>query len=196
MADAVNATAGAEVTGANATENLNGTGQNVVQTQSTENTNQTQTEKTYSEAELSAEVDRRVQQAQKKWQADLEGRLKSERDEGARLAKLSADERAKEEQKKAQEAFEKERSQYMRERLEFETTKQLAELKLPVSFASLLAGADAEATKANIENFQKEWNAALQNEIESKLKGNAPKSGAATNEDSWVASLRQGAGLK
>ena len=185
MADAVNAT-----------ENLNGTGQNVVQTQSTENTNQTQTEKTYSEAELSAEVDRRVQQAQKKWQADLEGRLKSERDEGARLAKLSADERAKEEQKKAQEAFEKERSQYMRERLEFETTKQLAELKLPVSFASLLAGADAEATKANIENFQKEWNAALQNEIESKLKGNAPKSGAATNEDSWVASLRQGAGLK
>lgn len=186
MADAVNATAGAEVTGANATENLNGTGQNVVQTQSTENTNQTQMEKTYSEAELSAEVDRRVQQAQKKWQADLEGRLKSERDEGARLAKLSADERAKEEQKKAQEAFEKERSQYKRERLEFETTKQLAELKLPVSFASLLAGADAEATKANIENFQKEWNAALQNEIESKLKGNAPKSGAVSETDAFL----------
>lgn len=184
MADAVNATAGAEVTGANATENLNGTGQKVTET--TENTNQTQTEKTYSEAELSAEVDRRVQQAQKKWQADLEGRLKSERDEGARLAKLSADERAKEEQKKAQEAFEKERSQYMRERLEFETTKQLAELKLPVSFASLLAGADAEATKANIENFQKEWNAALQNEIEGKLKGSAPKSGAVSETDAFL----------
>lgn len=185
MADAVNATAGAEVTGASATENLNGTGQKV-ETQTTENTAQTQTGKTYSEAELSAEVDRRVQQAQKKWQADLEERLKSERDEGARLAKLSADERAKEEQKKAQEKFEKERLQYKREKLEFETTKQLAELKLPVSFASLLAGADAEATKANIENFQKEWDSALQNEIENKLKGTAPKSGAVSETDAFL----------
>ena len=135
-------TVGAQVGGAeNATENVNGA-------ERSDNNTQTQPEKTYTEAEFKAELDRRTQQAiltaKEKWSEELDGKVKEAKDEGERLAKLSADERAKEEQKKAQEAFEKERSQYMRERLEFETTKQLAELKLPVSFASLLAGADAE----------------------------------------------------
>lgn len=192
MADMVNATTGAEVTGAeNVTENVNGSGQQTGTAEQGETSAQKTENKTFTEAELSAEVDRRVQQAQKKWQAELETRLKSERDEGARLAKLSADERAKEEQEKAQKEFEKERAQYNREKLEFETTKQLAELKLPVSFASLLAGADAEETKANIDKFQKEWNSAIQSEIDNKLKGTAPKSGAVSETDAFLSGFNK-----
>lgn len=189
------ATVGAQ-TGTNVTEPVNEPGQTANTTNTKEVTNQTgqvvgngsaqQEEKTFTAAELTAEVDRRVQQAQQKWQAELETRLKNERDEGARLAKLSAEERAKEEQKKAQEVFEKERQQYQRDKLEFETTKELAQRNLPISFAKLLAGDDADSTKANIESFQKEWAAALQKEIDNKIKGSAPKAGTETEIDAFL----------
>ncbi len=175
-------TVGAQVGGADiATANVNGSGQS-------DNNTQTQTGKTYTEDEFKAELDRRTQQAiltaKEKWNEGLNERLKSERDEGVRLAKLSADERAKEEQKKAQEAFEEERSQYRRERLEFETTKQLAELKLPVSFASMLAGKDAESTKANIDTFSKVWSEAIQAAVEEKLKGRTPPAASSGQSES------------
>ncbi len=186
------ATVGAQ-TGTNVTEPVNEPGQTANTTEATnqagrpaENGKQQQEVKTYTDAELTAEVDRRVQQAQQKWQAELETRLKNERDEGARLAKLSAEERAKEEQKKAQEVFEKERQQYQRDKLEFETTKELAQRNLPVSFAKLLAGNDADSTKENIESFQKEWAAALQKEIDNKIKGSAPKTGTETEIDAFL----------
>lgn len=187
------ATVGAQTGTDNVTVTANEPGQNTGtqdvsnQAQQTSGNEQTQQEeRTYSVAELTAEVDRRVQQAQQKWQAELESRLKSERDEGARLAKLSAEERAKEEQKKAQEKFEEERQQYQRDKLEFETTKQLAERNLPVTFAKLLAGSDADSTKENIENFQKEWASALQREIDNKIKGSAPKAGTETEIDAFL----------
>ena len=51
--------------------------------------------KTYSEQEFNSEVDRRVTEAiktaQGKWQTEYEEKLKKEKDEAARLAKLSAD---------------------------------------------------------------------------------------------------------
>ena len=161
------------------------------QNQATDAANeQAQSEKIYTEADfqsrLKSETDSRVSQAlktaQEKWQTDYEKKLQSEKDEASRLAKMSADERAKEQFKKERESFETEREQYQRERLEFECAKQLGENELPVSFSAWLTGKDAETTKTNIENFKSEFSKAVQAAVENRVKGAPPKTGVGNIE--------------
>lgn len=88
-------------TGQTATDIGNRTGQNssdstVNDTNSTaNNTGSTSAERTYTAAELEAEVDRRVNQAQLKWAAGLDEKLSAAKTEGEKLAKMTADQRAK-----------------------------------------------------------------------------------------------------
>lgn len=142
-------------------------------------------EKTYTEAEFKSEVDRRVNEAiktaQGKWQKDYETKLKAEKDEATRLAKLSADERAKAEFDKERKAFETERSKYQRDKLVFECSKLLAAENLSVDFAELLTGADADTTKTNIEKFKTAFNSAVEASVTERLKGNPPKGGGDKN---------------
>lgn len=168
-----------------------------------EKDNQLGQEKTYTQAEfdkaLLAETDKRVNQAlenkKAEWEKDYSERLKAEKDEAARLAKMSADERAKAEFDKRVKDFEDREAKHNAERLEFECTKQLAGEKLPVEFASMLTGGDAEATKANIETFKKAFSKAIEDAVTEKLKGTTPKVGEGQS-DAWLDSVRKGAGLK
>ena len=168
-----------------------------------EKDNQLGQEKTYTQAEfdkaLLAETDKRVNQAlenkKAEWEKDYSERLKAEKDEAARLAKMSADERAKAEFDKRVKDFEDREAKHNAERLEFECTKQLAGEKLPVEFASMLTGADAEATKANIETFKTAFSKAIEDAVTEKLKGTTPKVGEGQS-DAWLDSVRKGAGLK
>lgn len=139
--------------------------------------------KTYSQEEfdkaLQSETDRRVNKAMEtakaKWQEEMSEKIKSERDEAARLAKMSADERAKAEFEGEKAAFEAERKKYNADKLEFETTKLLAAEGLPVAFAKLLCGSDAESTKANIEGFKTEYAKAIETAVSDRLKSSPPK---------------------
>ena len=108
---------------------------------------------------------------------------------------MSADERAKAEFDKRVKDFEDREAKHNAERLEFECTKQLAGEKLPVEFASMLTGVDAEATKANIETFKKAFSKAIEDAVTEKLKGTTPKVGEGQS-DAWLDSVRKGAGLK
>lgn len=155
-----------QVTGAN-----NQSGQNNVQTDGAN------TAKTYTEAEFVSEVDRRVSQAQAKWAAELDKKLNTARSEGEKLAKMSADERAKAKFETDKKEFESERAKYEAERLEFEAVKQLSENKLPVSFAKMCTGKSAEETKANIEAFKTAWGEALQSAVNDRMRGTTPKAG-------------------
>lgn len=135
--------------------------------------------KTYSEKDFKSEVDRRVTEALKtaqgKWQTEYEEKLKTEKDEAARLAKMSAEDRAKAELDKERKQFDEERSKHQRERLEFECTKLLASESLPVDFAQMLTGTDAEATKSNIETFKGAFMKAVEAAVSERLKGSTPK---------------------
>lgn len=175
MAENTTATNGVQ-DGANATDTNNGSGQNNTNTQTGG-----QTERTYTEAEFISEVDRRVSQAQAKWSAELDKKLNSARSEGERLAKMNADERAKAQFQTDKQNFETERAKYEAERLEFEAVKQLSEGKLPVSFAKMCVGKDAEETKTNIEAFKTAWGEALQNAVNERMKGTTPKTGNGEN---------------
>lgn len=150
--------------------------------------------KTYTQEDfdkaLQSETDKRVQQAlktaQDKWQKDYEAKVEAEKDEAARLAKMTTEERAKAEAEKEREKFERERKQYQREKLEFETGKQLADRKLSPKFASFLAQNDAETTKANLDAFEQAFSEAVQAGINEKLKGSPPKTGGKTEADPFL----------
>ena len=175
MAENTTATNGVQ-NGANATDTNNGSGQNNTGTQTGG-----QAERTYTESEFISEVDRRVSQAQAKWSAELDKRLNLARSEGEKLAKMNANERAKAQFETDKQNFETERARYEAERLEFEAVKQLSEGKLPISFAKMCVGKDAEETKTNIETFKTAWGEALQNAVNERMKGTTPKTGGAAN---------------
>ncbi|PET77587.1 hypothetical protein CN514_00910 [Bacillus sp. AFS001701] len=140
--------------------------------------------KTYTEEELQAklqsETDRRVTEAlkkqQAKWEEEYKTKLETEKQEAQRLAKLSAEEQEREKFKKDREAFEAEKIQHQRDALELQTTKILADKKLPTQFASfLITENDADKVKAHIDSFEQTFQAAVQTAVEERMKGTAPK---------------------
>lgn len=139
--------------------------------------------KTYSEDELRAEVEKRVKEAKSLWDKDNEVKIKSERDDAAKMATMSADERARAEMEKRQKAFDEERNQYLTEKMEFEAAKELSKQNLPLSFAKLLSGGDIDATLSNIETFKEEFLKAVEAALSERLKGNTPKTGTSVREE-------------
>ena len=121
------------------------------------------------------DLDDAVAAAKKDWE--------KEKDEAARLAKMSAEERKAAEFDKRQKAFDEEKAKYNAERLEFECTKLLAADNLPVEFSSMLTGKDAETTKANIETFKAAFGKAIEAAVTERLKGKTPKVPGSTHTE-------------
>ena len=97
-----------------------------------------------------------------------------ERSEAERLAKLSKDEREKEQLRLDREKLDADRAKLDRELLVHEAAKQLREKGVPDSFAERVIGKDADETKSNIDGFAKEWGDAIQSGINERLKGSPP----------------------
>jgi hypothetical protein len=168
--------------------------ENENQNQGQTNPEQTQTEgvekvemtKAELEKLLQSEGDKRVtsamQKAQAKWEAEFTAKLEAEKSEAEKLAKMSEEEKMKVELEKEKAKFEEERKQFLLERLELETVKQLSALELPTEFAKFVLGADAESTKANIDAFAGQWQKAIETAVDKKLQGHTPKAsnGSAT----------------
>lgn len=187
MAENMNATVEGKTGVGNTTENSNQQGQ--TEQSNTENTTNTNTEKTYTEKEMQSFVDKRVTEALKtaktKWESEYTLKLEAEKDEAAKLAKMTAEEKAKVIFEKEKQAFEDERASYRQDKLVFETSKELSKRELPPEFAEMLSKTDAETTKANIDAFEKQWSEALSRAVEKRMRGTAPKSGA-VQEDPFL----------
>ena len=137
------------------------------------------TEQSFSKEQLEREIEKAVLEKKSEWEKGLEERLAAERDEAARLATMSADERSREEFDKKQKAFDEERSQYMSERMEFEAAKALSNSGLPIAFAKILKGSDTETTAENISIFKEQFLKAVEEEVSERLKGVTPRTGSA-----------------
>lgn len=109
------------------------------------------------------------------WEKEFEQKIVSEREDAARLATMSADDRAKAEIEKKQKAFETEREQYVSERAEFEAAKELAKQNLPVNFAHMLSDSDREKMLEKIASFKAEYMKAIENALSERLRGTAPR---------------------
>lgn len=115
-----------------------------------------------------------VSSAKALWEKEFEERIVSEREDAARLASMSSEERAKEEMERRQKDFESERQQYVSERAEFEAAKELAAQNLPVNFARMVADGDKEVMAENIAVFKKEYMKAIEEGLSNRLKGTLP----------------------
>lgn len=139
------------------------------------------------ENKLQAEADKRVtsalKTAQSKWELEYERKLEQEKAEAEKLAKLSESEKRKVlDDKRTKELEDREASIYRKE-LEIAAIKILDGKKLPVKFASLLLGADADSTHSNIEAFEKEYHDAIEAAVNERLKGFTPKNAQPANKN-------------
>lgn len=152
-----------------------------------EENNQEQTENQeetleFTQSELDKLVDTRIDKAlnkaKSKWEKDAEDRIEKAKDEAARLAKLSKDEREKEEQsKREKELADREKNIRMAE-LKIETRTQLTENGLPETFCDLVLAEDAEQIQANITEIRKAFDGAVEKEVNKRLSQDTPKKGA------------------
>lgn len=123
-------------------------------------------------------IDKALNKAKSKWEKDAEDRIEKAKDEAARLARLSKDEREKEEQsKREKELAEREKNIRMAE-LKIETRTQLTENGLPESFCDLVLAEDAEQIQANITSLRKAFDSAVEKEVNKRLSQDTPKKGA------------------
>jgi restriction endonuclease Mrr len=137
------------------------------------------TEKTFTQSELDSIIEKRLSKERAKW----EKKVKEEADEAARMAKMSEAEKQEalfikrvQEFEEREAAFNKAQAALQREKMLNETNKQLSERGLPLNFAEHIMADTAENTLANIDAFEKEWQAAINKAVDSKLRGSTPTS--------------------
>jgi len=111
------------------------------------------------------DVDSIVKSKRSRWQKELE----EEKNEAARLAKLSEEERQKAIVEKEKEEFEKEKAAFRQEQLLVEKGKQLQEIGIPSTFASRILGNTAEEAIEDVKRFKSEWDKALEAAVNKKL---------------------------
>lgn len=139
--------------------------------------------KTYTEEEVQAmlqkETDRKttkaLETAKSKWEAEYQAKLETEKSEAEKLAKMSEAERFNAELAKQKDAFESERAQFNREKLELQTVKELAAEGLPTEFSSYVLADSAETIKENIKTFKTKWQAGIEKAVDERLQGRTPK---------------------
>lgn len=146
--------------------------------------------KTYSEKDLQAYADRRVTEALK----TARNKFDAEKKEAERLASMTAEERYTEELKQRETALaERERQVQLLENKQ-SATKILADKGISINLVDLVLADTAEDMKARIDILEKEFNLAVQTEIEKRIGGSTPRvnqgSGAITKEDFMKMGLR------
>ena len=158
-------------------ENKNNVVDNGVQDTNTEPKTFTQEEvnemlKGYkSQEEINDIVNKRLARERKDIKAQIEAEVK----QAEELAKLSEQEKATKLLEHKEKELNEKIKAFEHERLLNETSKQLASKNLPIEFAEILVGKDAESTFANISLFEVKFNEAREKSVVERLKGNAPR---------------------
>lgn len=142
---------------------------NVVETEVTNEAEETITmTKSEWEAQLQSNGDKRVSQAEKKWNAKHQKELS--------LAKLDGSEREKALQANRIAELEQQLAEFTIERNKSELKSVLSARGLSAEFADIITITDdIEASQANIDALDKLFKAAVKAEVEKRLAGSVPK---------------------
>ena len=143
--------------------------------------------KTFTQEEVDKIVAKRLAREKK----DIEEKIEKERKEAEELAKLSEAEKQRKLFEKEKAEFEETKRAYEKEKLLNETQKQLSQRNLPISMAKHLVGENAEGTLENINEFEKDFNSALEKMVNERLKGNTLKGGTTKINNSDTLSKEQ-----
>ena len=131
----------------------------------------TPTAKTFTQDELNAIIDKRLERERK----DAQARIDKAVTEAQKLAKMSADERAEHERQELQKALAQREAEITKRELRAEAKSQLSDKGLPVELAEVLPYTDADTTNAALAAVEKVFRAAVEKGVTERLKGNAPK---------------------
>ena len=123
---------------------------------------------------IQSQADARATKAITTARASWEREQAEAQDEASRLAKMTEAERARYNFEKDKTAFEREREQFRHEQLVLETAKQMTAAGLP-DLSAYVTGDSAEATKANIDAVTDILSAWKQEQLNTVMRGKAPK---------------------
>lgn len=150
----------------------------VVETEAVDNPETTEADKTFTQDELDHIVQERVKRAVAKAQKDAEDKIKQAQSEGERLAKLTKDERAKEEEAKRLADLEAREKAIAVKELRIETQSLLADEGLPIEFLDVVMADTAESVKDNIASVRKVFDEAVEKRVNERLTQDKPRRGS------------------
>lgn len=113
-----------------------------------------------------------------KWEAEQATALEEAKSEGERLAKLTKDERAKEEQAKRIAALEKREHELEQREMKLATQSLLTEEGLPQAFLDHVLAPTAEEVKAKISAIRAVFDDEVEKRVNERLTQSAPRRGS------------------
>ena len=144
-------------------------------------------EKTFTQDELNKILADRLNSAQKRW----EKKAADEKAEAERVAKMSAEEKAKHEQEKREREFAEREAELSRKERTATARDLLAEKGAPAALIGAVDVSSDEAITNSVEAVVKAFNEAVSAEVAKKLAGAPPKSGNSAKADPF----REGLGI-
>ena len=115
-----------------------------------------------------------VAKAKAEWEKDLEQKLKDAENEGMRKAKLTNEQRKKEDDDKEREEFEKAKAEFEREKIVAYAETELAKAGLSAEIAKHIVAEDKDATKTVIDKIKESYDKDVQAGVTERLKGKTP----------------------
>lgn len=129
------------------------------------------------QSEFDRRVAKAIETAKGKWQEDFNGTLETKIAEAQKLAKMTAEEKAKFEKEKAEKELQTRIAEVTRRELKAEAKEELQHDGFPAELAESLIYTDAESCKKSLEAVKTAFNAAVEKAVNDKLKGSVPKAG-------------------
>lgn len=124
-----------------------------------------------------ADISKMMAAERTKWESEQSEAIEKARTEGERLAKLSKDERAKEEEQKRLDAIAEREKAVAEREMRIETHSLLVEKGLPLDFIDIVLTTTAEEVKANIDNLQTIFDKAVEKRVNDRLTQKPPRTG-------------------
>ncbi|HHU3850618.1 TPA: DUF4355 domain-containing protein [Streptococcus agalactiae] len=124
-----------------------------------------------------ADISKMMTAERAKWEAEQSEAIEKARTEGERLAKLSKDERAKEEEQKRLSAIAEREKAVAEREMRIETQSLLAEKGLSLDFIDVVLATTADEVKTNIDNLQSIFDQAVENRVNERLTQKSPRTG-------------------
>lgn len=138
---------------------------------------QEKAERTFTRAEFGKAIAAEVAKARASWEAEQAEAIEKAKSEGERLAKLTKDERAKEEEAKRIQAIEERERALAIKEMRVATQTLLSEEGLPGEFIDFVIDETAEATKEKIGTLRAIFDKAVETRVDERLTQKAPRKG-------------------
>lgn len=151
--------------------------QDVTQEEQVE-TKQEKSERTFTRAEFGKAVAAEVAKARATWESEQAEALELAKSEGERLAKLTKDERAREEEAKRIQAIEERERAIAEREMKMATMALLVEEGLPQEFLGHVLAPTAEEVKAKISDLRNVFDKEVEKRVNERLVQSTPRRGA------------------